>query len=87
MINNTVKSNDLRYILKIDLANTAVVERTSENPFDGFKLSGEVGETIELKQVLDNIIILLLFSKFRLFKYNAKYDTLLYSSPQFIVLH
>ena len=48
----TIKQNS---ILKIDLANTSVVERTSENPFDGFNLSGEAEETIELKQVLDNI--------------------------------
>ena len=48
----TVKENS---ILKIDLANTSVVERTSENPFDGLNLSGEVGKTIELKEVLDNI--------------------------------
>ncbi len=42
-------------ILKIDLANTSVVERSSENPFDGLSLSGDVASTIELKQVLDNI--------------------------------
>jgi protease-4 len=42
-------------ILKIDLANTSVVERSSENPFDGLNLSGDVASTIELKQVLDNI--------------------------------
>ncbi|MEC9209398.1 MAG: signal peptide peptidase SppA [Bacteroidota bacterium] len=42
-------------ILKIDLANTSVVERTSENPFDAINLSGEVAKTIELKEVLDNI--------------------------------
>ena len=47
-----VKENS---ILKIDLANTTVVERTSENPFDGLNFSGEVATTIELKQVLDNI--------------------------------
>ena len=42
-------------ILKIDLANTSVVERSSENPFDGLSLSGDVASTIELKKVLDNI--------------------------------
>jgi protease-4 len=42
-------------ILKIDLANTSVVEQTSENPFHKFNLSADVGEAIELKQVLDNI--------------------------------
>jgi protease-4 len=47
-----VKKNS---ILKIDLANTSVVERSSENPFDGLSLSGDVASTIELKQVLDNI--------------------------------
>ncbi len=48
----TVKENS---ILKIDLTKTAVVERTSENPFDGLNLFGELGQAIELKQVLDNI--------------------------------
>ena len=47
-----VKENS---ILKIDLANTSVVERSSENPFDGLSLSGDVASTIELKKVLDNI--------------------------------
>ena len=42
-------------ILKIDLTNTSVVERVSENPFDLLNLNGEVQETIELKQILDNI--------------------------------
>ena len=40
-------------ILKIDLENTSVVERRSENPFDKFSLSGEVLKTIGLKQILD----------------------------------
>ncbi len=47
-----VKQNS---ILKIDLTNTSVVERVSENPFEGFNLSGDLEKTIELKQVLDNI--------------------------------
>ena len=47
-----VKENS---ILKIDLTNTSVVERSSENPFDGLSLSGDVASTIELKKVLDNI--------------------------------
>mgnify|MGYP001491288198 CR=1 FL=1 len=48
----TIKKNS---ILKIDLTNTSVVERASENPFDALNLSGEVQETIEIKQILDNI--------------------------------
>ena len=48
----TIKENS---ILKIDLTNTSVVERASENPFDALNLSGEVQETIEIKQILDNI--------------------------------
>ena len=47
-----VKENS---ILKIDFANTSVVERTSKNPFGELNLSGEIGKTIALKQVLDNI--------------------------------
>ena len=46
-----VKENS---ILKIDLANTSVVERSSANPFDGLILSADIA-TIELKKVLDNI--------------------------------
>jgi len=48
----TVKENS---ILKINLAELSVVERTSENPFEGFNFSGDLPKTIELKQVLDNI--------------------------------
>ena len=48
----TVKENS---ILKINLAELSVVERTSENPFDGLNLSGNIPKTIALKQVLDNI--------------------------------
>ena len=47
-----VKTNS---ILKIDFSNTTVVERASTNPFGELNLSGEVGKTIELKEVLDNI--------------------------------
>ena len=43
-------------ILKIDLSNLKIVERTSENPLNNFlNSSGDVIENIELKQVLDNI--------------------------------
>jgi protease-4 len=48
----TVKENS---ILKINLAEISVVERTSENPFEGLNFSGDLPKTIELKQVLDNI--------------------------------
>ena len=47
-----VKDNS---ILKIDFSNTSVVERTSKNPFGKLNLSGEVGKTIALKEVLDNL--------------------------------
>ena len=47
-----VKENS---ILKINLSNLSVVERTSENPFEGLNLSGNIPKTIALKQVLDNI--------------------------------
>ena len=47
-----VKENS---ILTIDLSNTTVVERAPLNPFGEINLSGEVGKTIELKEVLDNI--------------------------------
>ena len=42
-------------ILKIDLTTTSVVERASENPFNGLNISGDLGVTIELKELLDNI--------------------------------
>ena len=48
----TVKENS---ILKINLAELSVVERTSENPFEGLSFSGDLPKTIALKQVLDNI--------------------------------
>jgi len=48
----TVKENS---ILKINLSDISVVERTSENPFEGLNFSGNIPKTIALKQVLDNI--------------------------------
>ena len=48
----TVKENS---ILEINLSDLSVVERTSKNHFGELNLSGEVGKTIELKVVLDNI--------------------------------
>ena len=42
-------------ILKINLTELTVVERTSENPFEGMNFSGDLPKTIALKQVLDNI--------------------------------
>jgi len=48
----TVKENS---ILKINLSELSVVERTSENPFEGMNFSGDLTKTIALKQVLDNI--------------------------------
>ena len=47
-----VKENS---ILKINLTELSVVERTSENPFEGLSFSGDLPKTIALKQVLDNI--------------------------------
>jgi len=47
-----VKENS---VLNINLSETSVVERTSENPFDGLNFSGDIAKTISLKQVLDNI--------------------------------
>ena len=48
----TLKENT---ILKIDLSKVTVVERTSENPFESLNITGEMTETISLKEVLDNI--------------------------------
>lgn len=42
-------------ILKIDFSNLSVVERTSENPFEGLNFSGDIPKSIAIKQVLDNI--------------------------------
>ena len=47
-----VKENS---VLNINLSETSVVERTSENPFNGLNFSGDIAKTISLKQVLDNI--------------------------------
>tara|TARA_B110000008_G_scaffold278211_1_gene321348 strand:- start:3889 stop:5649 length:1761 start_codon:yes stop_codon:yes gene_type:complete len=47
-----VKENS---ILKINLSDVSVVERISENPFEGLNFSGDIPKTIALKQVLDNI--------------------------------
>ena len=47
-----VKENS---ILHINISEISVVERTSENPFDGLTFSGDIAKTISLKQVLDNI--------------------------------
>ncbi len=48
----TVKESS---ILKINLSDVSVVERTSENPFEGLNFSGDIPKTIAFKQVLDNI--------------------------------
>ena len=48
----TVKENS---ILKINLSDVSVVERISENPFEGLNFSGDIPKTIALKQVLYNI--------------------------------
>ena len=42
-------------MLQINLTELTVVERTSENPFEGMNFSGNLPKTIALKQVLDNI--------------------------------
>ena len=42
-------------ILKINLSDIIVVERSSNNPFDELNLIGDVSESIELKEILDNI--------------------------------
>ena len=47
-----VKENS---ILKINLSDLSVVERTSENPFNLQNFTGDIPNTIALKQILDNI--------------------------------
>ena len=42
-------------ILKIDLSSTAVVERRATNPFDALNMSGELTQSLEIKEILDNI--------------------------------
>ena len=66
----TVKENS---ILKINLAELSVVERTSENPFDGLNLSGNIPKTIALKQVLDNIEKAKLDDKIKAIYINTSY--------------
>ncbi len=48
----SIKENS---ILNINLSTISVVERTEENPFKDLNFSGENQQSIELKQVLDNI--------------------------------
>lgn len=47
-----VKENS---ILKIDLSSTAVVERRATNPFDALNMSGKLKQSLEIKEILDNI--------------------------------
>ena len=47
-----VKENS---VLKINLSNINLVERSSNNPFDELNLTGVESESIELKEILDNI--------------------------------
>ena len=47
-----VKENS---ILKIDLSSTAVVERRATNPFDALNMSGDLTQSLEIKEILDNI--------------------------------
>ena len=42
-------------ILKIDLSNNTIVERSPTNPLEAFNFTGEMTENLELKIVLDNI--------------------------------
>ena len=42
-------------ILKIDLSSTAVVERRATNPFDALNMSGKLKQSLEIKEILDNI--------------------------------
>ena len=46
---------DENSILKIDLGKISVVERRSNNPLSTLNLTGDISETIEIKQILDNI--------------------------------
>ena len=42
-------------ILKIDLSNNTIVERSPTNPLEAFNFTGEMLDNLELKEVLDNI--------------------------------
>jgi len=42
-------------ILKIDLSNNTIVERSPTNPLEAFNFTGEMTDNLELKIVLDNI--------------------------------
>ena len=42
-------------ILKIDLSNNTIVERSPTNPLEAFNFTGEILDNLELKEVLDNI--------------------------------
>ena len=42
-------------ILKINLSDFNVVERSTDNPFEEFNLNGNTSKSIELKEILDNI--------------------------------
>jgi protease-4 len=42
-------------ILKIDLSNNTIVERSPTNPLEAFNFTGEMVDNLELKEVLDNI--------------------------------
>ncbi|MDC3390029.1 signal peptide peptidase SppA [Flavobacteriales bacterium] len=42
-------------ILKIDLSNNTIVERSPTNPLEAFNFSAEMLDNLELKEVLDNI--------------------------------
>tara|TARA_Y100001954_G_C15775427_1_gene586723 strand:- start:79 stop:1821 length:1743 start_codon:yes stop_codon:yes gene_type:complete len=59
IINLIIPDNDVvveeNSVLKINLSNINVVERSSNNPFDELNLTGVESESIELKEILDNI--------------------------------
>ncbi len=59
IINLIIPDNDVvveeNSVLKINLSNINVVERSSNNPFAELNLTGVESESIELKEILDNI--------------------------------
>ena len=59
IINLIIPDNDVvveeNSVLKINLSDINVVERSSNNPFDELNLTGGKSESIELKEILDNI--------------------------------